>query len=108
MRTINDEYIYVDIDIEQESNLDIELFEFETIEIEVEEGSSSSSGSGRLPDYMGAYSVVPRIGEQTLNTKDKSMTKDVTVFAIPYEEVSNLSGGYTATIGLEEGDIIWQ
>ena len=74
--------------------------EEETQEIlfDIEEGISRD---GRLPDYEGTYEVTPRKVEQVLETKDKSMTDNVTVFAIPYAEVSNLGGGLTATIGLE-------
>ena len=53
----------------------------------------------RLPNYEGSYEITPRVVEQMLETKDKSMVDDVTVNAIPYVEVSNIGGGYTATIG---------
>ena len=53
----------------------------------------------RLPNYEGEYNVIPRVNEQVLETKDKSMIDDVTINAIPYVEVSNVGGGYTATIG---------
>lgn len=53
----------------------------------------------RLPNYEGSYEITPRVVEQMLETKDKSMIDDVTVNAIPYVEVSNVGGGYTATIG---------
>jgi hypothetical protein len=43
--------------------------------------------------------VVPSITPQTLNTKYKSMEDDVEVESIPYQEVTNISGGKTATIG---------
>ena len=49
--------------------------------------------------YDGDYEVTPKISEQTLATKDKFMSDDVTVKAIPYAEVTNKSGGKTATIG---------
>lgn len=58
-------------------------------------------GSGRLPNYLGPYTVDPRKVDQTLETKNKSMTDDVTVNAIYYSEVTNLGGGYTAYIGME-------
>ena len=58
-------------------------------------------GSGRFPYYMGPYEVDPRKVEQTLETKNKSMTDDVTVNEIFYSEVGNLSGGKTAYIGME-------
>ncbi len=53
---------------------------------------------GRLPNYEGDYTVIPKVYEQTLATKNKSMTDDVTVEAVPYAEVSNPSGGKTANI----------
>ena len=51
--------------------------------------------------YDGPYVVEPRKMEQILETSDKTMTDDVTVRAISYIEVGNLSGGTTATIGFE-------
>ena len=61
-------------------------------------GRLGMGGGGRLPYYTGDYTVIPKVYEQTLETKNKSMTDDVTVEAVPYSEVSNLSGGYTASI----------
>lgn len=58
-------------------------------------------GDGRLPNYTGDYEVDPRKVSQTLETKNKSMTDDVTVNAIYYSEVTNQGGGYTAYIGME-------
>lgn len=55
-------------------------------------------GGDALPWYEGAYVVTPKVGEQTLETRNKSMRNDVTVEAIPYSEVSNPSGGLTANI----------
>ena len=55
----------------------------------------------RLPDYEGSYEVIPKITSQTLPTKDTSMIEDVQITAIPYQEVDNISGGKTATIGFE-------
>lgn len=67
-----------------------------TIDIELVGG-----GSGRLPNYTGTYVVDPRKVDQTLATKNKSMTDDVTVNAIYYAETANLSGGNTAYIGMD-------
>lgn len=61
----------------------------------------AGGGGGRLPNYDGAYEVTPRKVIQSLATKNKSMTDNVTIFEIPYAEVSNPSGGLTATIGIE-------
>lgn len=51
--------------------------------------------------YPGPYNVVPRKVEQTLNTADKLLTDDISVDAINYSEVDNLSGGKTVNIGYE-------
>ena len=49
--------------------------------------------------YTGDYEATPMTAEQTFYTQDKYMTGNFRVLEIPYHEVSNLSGGYTATIG---------
>lgn len=55
----------------------------------------------RVPTYDGDYQVVPKSIEQVLSTKDKKMTDDVTVKAIPYFETSNEEDGVTIFIGSE-------
>lgn len=54
-----------------------------------------------LPVYDGTYNVIPATAEQTLPTAQKKMLSDVKIEKIPYAEVSNNSGGITATIGNE-------
>lgn len=54
-----------------------------------------------LPVYDGSYSVVPSNNEQVLNTSQKFVDADIKVEKIPYAEVTNMSGGITATIGGE-------
>lgn len=49
--------------------------------------------------YDGEYEVVPSLGEQVLQTSGMILMDDVTVFPIPYAEVSNIYGGKTVTIG---------
>ena len=49
--------------------------------------------------YDGSYEVVPTTGFQLMDTEEKYMEENVIVHPIPYAEVSNESGGYTATIG---------
>ena len=40
--------------------------------------------------YMGPYEVIPKAWEdQILATNGKNMTDDVTVFEVPYDEVTN-------------------
>lgn len=51
--------------------------------------------------YTGEYTVIPKVNDdQILETKEKLMADDVTVFAIPYYETSNVSG-ITVYIGGE-------
>lgn len=49
--------------------------------------------------YEGDYEVTPKVKAQTMPTANKFMTSDVTVKAIPFYVVGNLSGGETANIG---------
>lgn len=49
--------------------------------------------------YNGPYDVTPTVNVQMLFTEDKTLSDNVIVLAIPYSEVSNTSGGYTAVIG---------
>lgn len=49
--------------------------------------------------FNGDYEVIPKIKSQSLETKDKLMSKDVLIKSIPYYEVSNLQGGNTVYIG---------
>lgn len=51
-------------------------------------------------EYEGPYDVVPRFREQTLETKNKLMTDDVTVETIPVYRTINPSGGNTVSIGI--------
>lgn len=60
---------------------------------------AGSGGGAALPAYTGAYTVTPQAYmEQTLKTKSKSMTDDVTVEEIPIYETSN-EYGTTINIG---------
>jgi hypothetical protein len=54
-----------------------------------------------LPLYEGDYVATPKVGEQTLPTKEKVMVGDVTIKAIPFFNTSNTSGGSTVYIGNE-------
>lgn len=49
--------------------------------------------------FEGPYEVKPKVIEQVLETNEKVMEDDVTVFAIPIYEVTNPQGGKTVTIG---------
>lgn len=49
--------------------------------------------------YTGPYDITPSVDIQMLLTEDKTLSENVVVLGIPYAEVSNTSGGYTAVIG---------
>lgn len=67
-----------------------------TINIGFNIGSSSTT-----PPYQGEYEVTPKTyDEQTLQTVNKKMLKNVTIKKIPQFEVSN-EYGYTLIIGEE-------
>ena len=51
--------------------------------------------------YTGDYTVTPTVEGSTMPTKDKYMTKDVTIRPIPYYNVSNTAGGSTVYIAKE-------
>lgn len=58
--------------------------------------------SDDIPVYDGAYSVTPKVYEETtLETKQKLMQKNVTVSRIPQYQVSNDAEGVTLIIGEE-------
>lgn len=71
----------------------------ERFDIELELGTIINVGD--FPVYDGSYQITPKVSEQVLETKNKSLLDDITVFQIPYAAVSNPSGGETVTIGLE-------
>lgn len=57
-------------------------------------------GGGGIP-YEGPYQVTPKVNEQILLTRDKTMEDDVTIFEIPYSSVSNPQGGETVNIAFD-------
>jgi len=67
---------------------------------------STAEGGARWADLpvfeptAGTWSVTPLVeAETTLHTAGNYLDRDIVVEAIPYAEVSNISGGMTATIG---------
>ena len=59
------------------------------------------TGGPDYPAYTGSYRVTPQVDPQTLGTKDKVMTDDLVIKAIPYYDVGNEAGGSTVYIGKE-------
>ena len=72
------------------SNGVYEVAEFEYVDINV---------NSDLVIYDGSYEVTPSVDSQTLFTKDKTMSDNVTVKSIPYYETSNEQNGKTIYIG---------
>lgn len=74
---------------------------------EADEGKILTVSNGtaewkELPKYDGEYTVTPSAdGDQVLETASKFVDGDIKVKKIPYAEVTNNSGGVTATIGNE-------
>lgn len=81
-----DRILYIDVDIGIIN---------EEIQIDVEEGSHG----GIFPYYEGSYEISPSIHEKTLETKNKSMEKDLKVLQIPMHKFDNTSNGQTIVIG---------
>lgn len=52
-----------------------------------------------LPWYEGEYVITPRFTEQVLETKQRSMSENVTVEKITTLEVDNEAGGVTYIFG---------
>lgn len=76
----------IDVELGKMNELDAELG---AARISITEGE----------DYTGPYEVTPDFAAQTLPTKAKTMTDDVTVKSIPVYRVDNAAGGRTVTIG---------
>lgn len=62
-------------------------------------GFVNVGGMIQQESYDGSYEVIPTIGQQILQTKNKTMVNDLTIKSIPYSEVTNISNGITVTIG---------
>lgn len=58
-------------------------------------GSLATAYSAGVSNYEGEYEVTPSVTAQTLPTKDKLMSDDLTIKAIPVYNVGNTSGGST-------------
>lgn len=55
--------------------------------------------NGVIHYYEGPYEVNPSNNPQSLSTANLAMKDNVNINGISYQETSNSSGGYTATIG---------
>lgn len=84
----------------------LRVTEEKAIPLKVEEDKSyilrvkDSISSSDIPYFEGPYEVTPHTKKEiVLDTANKQMAKDVTVFKIPYFETSNVKDGYTVYIG---------
>lgn len=57
-----------------------------------------TGGGSEYEFYEGSYNLIPKVTEQSIETKDKVMQDNVTVAEIPFHEVSNETGT-TVVIG---------
>lgn len=65
----------------------------------VDVGVGVGTQTHRVQDpYTGSYEATPTAYEQALPTAGKSMTRNVTIHKVPYQETSNESGGVTVSI----------
>jgi hypothetical protein len=64
-------------------------------------GSLATAYSVGAPNYEGEYEVTPTVAGLSLATRQKYMTDDVKIHAIPFFEVSNQAGGNTIYIAGE-------
>lgn len=73
----------------------------ETKEISGELSAAYTTSTNPGEPYQGNYTVIPKVEQQILLTKGKTMLDNVVVYKIPYFEVSNNSGGETVYIADE-------
>lgn len=64
-------------------------------------GSLATAYTAGAPNYEGEYEVTPTVDGLSLATRQKYMTEDVKIHAIPFFEVSNQAGGNTIYIAGE-------
>ena len=62
----------------------------------ISKANKSLVGHAQIPvgieNYIGEYTIRPKVEEQIMSTRDKRMIKDLKIEAIPYYEVSNQNG----------------
>ena len=85
----------IKFDIERPQPISLKIEKMRAISIEL----NTIQIGGTYDTYDGAYTITPRVYEQTMATESKLMERDVSILSIPLTKVSNLKGGLTATIG---------
>lgn len=86
----------------------VKVFDSDAVKVSVCEETTLHLGvnpteviiAGRMDEYDGDYDVIPKDYPITLETKDKTMTDDVTIRKVTFFKTSNPSGfGDTVYIG---------
>lgn len=90
------EPIYLDVDLSYEA-YELTVDDGEAYDVDLDTVIKVVTVTGDM--YDGPYDVTPRIESVILETRNKTMREDVTVYEIPYVEVRNPVGGKTVTIG---------
>lgn len=67
------------------------------IELEVKDYIGTYTPEG-IETYEGDYTVMPKVAEQKMDTKNKMMKDNVTIEQIPFHKISNETGT-TVVIG---------
>ena len=68
-------------------------------ETAIDIGFSESIRTSDIPPYEGSYEAIPSVVAQSLPTRNRWLSSDLVVQAIPYYEVDNTQYGTTAIIG---------
>lgn len=62
-------------------------------------GTMSQPSVTPVEPYEGSYEMTPRLYEQTLETRGKMMSDDMTIYEIPVTYTTNPTGSKTVVIG---------
>ena len=79
-----------------ENDLEIDLSTDDDIELSLMSDTVQVYAGG---EYQGPYDVTPTLSGFGVETKDLTMTDDVTIEPIPVNSAINQQGGYTVVIG---------
>ena len=107
----NDSKKELNVELFEEIGLDVEIditsqsllcgLNENTFDLDIEMYGGGINTGGKYPRYKGPYVISPRKVEQIIKTSQKNMDDNITINPIYYAETSNISGGYTAVIGIE-------
>ncbi len=90
------EPILLDLDVSTEE-YDLELDALEELDVEID--TVIQVKQIEADEYDGSYTVTPTFENQYLETTNKLLRDDVTVYSIPVSRTANPAGGTTVYIG---------